>query len=840
MYRIVVVLLVSLLWLSVRLNGQEVLVSATNEPLNKVLTHLIDDYNASISFNDKALSVYKITLSGKYPSAEKAITALLTHLPLQYELQGDVLVIFPAKVPTREKRKWLISGRVSEQGTGELLPYSHVMINGVGMVTDLTGSFSYASETDSTFKVQVSYLGYFKFDSLVVGNARISVSLMPSSIGLSEVVIENKAVERAGQYGQKPGLIKLNHRIAGFLPGYGDNSVFNLLRLQPGILASGEQTNELIIWGSYEGQSKVVFDGMTIYGLKNFNDNISSFNPLMAKDIEINKGGYDVTLGDRVGGIVNVAGKLGNIRQASFEFVVNNMTINSLVEIPIAKKGSLILSFRHTYYDLFNPEDLNFLVNRNTDADSANDLDLTIRPDYKFRDINLKYSTRMGKNDDLFYVSFYAGSDNFGYHIDETYAHYQLLKETKEENSQSGAAIFYGKQWSERARTNFTVSYSALRSQFTNNLQLIFPQISQVNQVADKHTDNQLTEFSTKADNIFRINSTQSLETGVEIISNRVELKEDTFAVNYLNMQNNSPRLNLYAQDVISLGSWAILKPGLRLTYAHLPHKIFADPRISLSVKASEKWKINLAWGIYHQYIARSSVLDAGGNYKYLWAVCDSLKVPVLSAQHYVVGTSFHASGFTASLDAYYKNVNGLTRYIQSYVFHVQDVFTGKGRSYGVDVVLKHEFRQHAFWIAYSLSRTEELFTYFLDQQYRRAPQDQTHEIKLAGSLNFDPFFFSADYVYGSGFPDYLYERQVAAGASSVPTNYSRLDVSAVYKFLNRRLKGEVGISVLNVLNRENFKLENFEHIPAGQTSGINIYAEAIPFTPTLFLKLYL
>jgi hypothetical protein len=45
---------------------------------------------------------------------------------------------------------------------------------------------------------------------------------------------------------------------------------------------------------------------------------------------------------------------------------------------------------------------------------------------------------------------------------------------------------------------------------------------------------------------------------------------------------------------------------------------------------------------------------------------------------------------------------------------------------------------------------------------------------------------------------------------------------------------------VLNVLNRENFKLENFEHIPAGQTSGINIYAEAIPFTPTLFLKLYL
>ncbi|MBU2552956.1 MAG: TonB-dependent receptor, partial [Bacteroidetes bacterium] len=103
-----------------------------------------------------------------------------------------------------------------------------------------------------------------------------------------------------------------------------------------------------------------------------------------------------------------------------------------------------------------------------------------------------------------------------------------------------------------------------------------------------------------------------------------------------------------------------------------------------------------------------------------------------------------------------------------------------------------------------------------------------------------DPFFFSMDYVYGSGFPDYLYDRSPTSNSSQLPTNYSRLDMAAVYKFLNRRLQGEVGVSVLNVLNRENFKPENFERIPAGQTSSINLYAEAIPFTPTLFLKLYL
>jgi len=838
-YRIILVLIL-LSWISVQLRGQAVRVSAHDEPLNKVLTRLIQEYNASISFNDKALSAFQITLTGDYGSVQEAVARLIKKLPLQLELQDEVVVIFPAAEEVQVKRRRSISGKVYEQQTGEPLPYAHVLVNGRGLVTDLTGHFSYFSDTDSLFHTQVSHLGYYILDTVFTGDTKVEIPLVAASIGLSEVVIENRVVETAGQYGQKAGLIRLNHRIAGFLPGYGDNSVFNLLRLQPGILASGEQTNELIIWGSYEGQSKIVFDGFTIYGLKNFNDNISSFNPLMAKDIEIFKGGYDATRGDRVGGIVNVSGKMGNIRQVSFEFAINNMTINSLIEIPVAKKGSLILAFRHTYYDLYDPEDLNFLVVRNTDSDSTNDVDLTIQPDYKFRDINIKYTTRLGKNSDLFYVSFYGGSDKFSYQIDETYVHYQLLKETKEENSQSGAALFYGKQWSDRARTNFTFSYSSVRSQFTDDFRLIFPQISQENQVADKRTDNRLGESSLKADNIFTIGGRHSLQTGAEIITNKVELVEDTFAINYLDMQNNSPRLNLYAQDVISINRWAVFTPGLRLTLAGLTKKVYSDPRVSLSLLPGKNWTINLAWGIYHQYIARSSVVDSGGNYKYLWAVCDGVEVPVLSARHYVMGTSFHASGFTVGLDAYYKKVNGLTRYIQSAVYHVQDVFTGKGRSYGVDVLLKHDFRAHSFWVAYSLSRTEELFSYFLNGQYRRAPQDQTHEIKVAGSLNFDPFFFSMDYVYGSGFPDYLYDRSPTSNSSQLPINYSRLDVAAVYKFLNRRLQGEVGVSVLNVLNRENFKPENFERIPAGQTSSINLYAEAIPFTPTLFLKLYL
>jgi hypothetical protein len=130
----------------------------------------------------------------------------------------------------------------------------------------------------------------------------------------------------------------------------------------------------------------------------------------------------------------------------------------------------------------------------------------------------------------------------------------------------------------------------------------------------------------------------------------------------------------------------------------------------------------------------------------------------------------------------------------------------------------------------------EEHFDYQRNNASRRAPQDQRNELKLAALFNLDPFYISANYVFGSGFPAGIF---TLAGYQD-DYNYSRLDASFIYKFLDRKLKGEVGLSILNMLNTQNLKYENFEIIPAFQTSSINIYTEAIPFTPTLYLKLSL
>jgi hypothetical protein len=707
------------------------------------------------------------------------------------------------------------------------------MVNDQGMVTDLMGNFTYLSSADSAFSIRVSHLGYYIFDTLITSIADQKFYLTPSIVKLPEVEITNKLVERSTLIGDQPGMMKLNHQVADFLPGFGDNSVFNLLRLQPGILAAGEQTNELIIWGCYEGQSKVIFDGFTLYGLKNFNDNISAFNPLMAKDIEVFKGGYDARYGERVGGIVNITGKNGNTQRTSFSVEINNMTMNGMVEIPVAKKGSLVIALRHTYYELYNPTDLNPRDRGNGRNDSLNNVDVNIVPDYRFRDINLKYSTRIRERD-LFYISLYGGNDQFSYSIEETVKNNVIKKNTEEQNRQSGGAVFYGKNWKNGYSTNLSLNYSQLRSVFSDDLTLEKIQQQTSTLQKDLDAENVLRENTLQVDNRFPVHPNHTLEGGLVIKGNIIELAEDTFNIVQANIKEDARRITIYFQDRISIGKHIDLKAGLRLTQALNLQQLYLEPRLSVSVKLGEAFKINAAWGIYDQFITKSSVLDDLGNYRYIWTVCDHDDIPVLTSTHYILGTSYKKNDLTVSLEGYFKDVTGLTRYIRNTAINLEGIYQGYGRSYGMDVMIKKDYKGHSAWVAYSLGKTEEIFEYFKTDEYRRAPQDQRHEIKLAALANFDPFFISADYVFGSGFPS---SPAILADEEDNLT-YSRLDVAFIYKFLNRKVKGEIGLSVLNVLNTENIKYANYERVATTQTNSINIYAESIPITPALFLKI--
>ncbi len=816
--------------------SQEVDIHVHDVPLNQILIGLRDKYKLEFSFNDQLLSNYRLSINQIWDTPEDALRSILKELPLTYTKQGGVFLILP-KGKQFSIQNFHLSGQVAEAKSNEPLPFSQLYINNRILVSDLNGNFTYLSAGDSIFHVKVSHLGYFILDTVVIAGSHHKFNLTPSTIGLREIVIKNKFLDRSTHIGSRAGMINVNHQIAKYLPGSGDNSVFTLLRLMPGILASSEQSNGLIIWGSYEGHSQVLLDGFTIWGLKSFNDDIDAVNPLIAKEIEVLKGGYDASYGGRVGGIVNIAGKTGNMKKPSFSLNINNVTVNGMAEVPLWKNSSVIMSFRQTYYNLYKGKDIFPADNENqiiTPDKNKPKIDYTVLPDYFYRDANIRFTTRSQKGE-LFYLSLLTGQDRFRYSINPIYDINGLFNINAENNYQYGASALYGRHWKNGNITNFTTSWSMLETGLSK-IQSIQPKNNFFVQIANDQTYNSIAEYSGHVDNFIKLSQSHMLETGLGFVQNVVGLKADSSGVNRTNQQTQVGRLGGYLQDHISLPGAIEFKFGLRAEFPFNLQKIYLQPRLSASVKISDYIKFNAAWGVYNQFISKSSVVDNQGNYRYIWTSCNNQQIPVLMAVHSVVGSTYHNGDFTFSIEAYSKSTDGLTRFINEDQKYSDLIYKGKGRSYGLDFFVKKDFNGHSAWVSYTLSKTEEKFSYFSTNEFQPAPQDQRHELKLAVLFNVKPFNFSANYVFGSGFP---LNNGTIVHPVFINPDYNRIDVAVNFRFDIGKVAAETGLSLLNLFNSKNIRYSNFEKVPVDQSNTLNIYSQAVPFSPRLSLRLF-
>jgi hypothetical protein len=806
--------------------SQEVRLNFNDEPLNKILISIRDNYNIMLSFDDSQLSKYRLTIDKNFSSVPQAFDFLLKGLPLAYEVSQGVYIIYAMQAKKKPKN-YLITGRIFDRTNRETLPFSNILINNSGLSSDVKGYFSFTSPADSIFNVKISYLGYYILDTVVAAGTNYTFYLIPSVVALQEIVVKGSVIARTIITGSSPGISRLNHKIAYFLPGNGDNSVFNLLRLQPGILAAGEQSNDLIIWGSYEGQSQVIFDGFTLYGMKNFNDNISAINPFMAKDIKVLKGGYSSEYGERVGGIVDITGIDGNRVSPSAQLCINNMTLNGMVSVPFRKKSSLILAYRQTYYNLY--DDIKFTGSGAGRGRSSGRADYYVSPEYVFRDINVKFSGS-GKNSH-YYLSLYGGKDNFTYTFDRETQQRTLKLDYNEGNHQLGGAAYYGFSWKKKNTSNLILSYSALYSERENREESEGGMGRQVFYSLDEKYRAEVNEVSSRIDNNLNLSEKHTVNSGLGMIYYFTTLQENTYNDTIFGDNTHMPMPYLYIQDIITIFKKLALKPGIRVNYQATSQKLFFQPRFSAMYRFNDHFRINSAVGIYNQFAAKNMIMDQSGNYKFAWELCDDGNVPVLNSRHYTAGISFSKNDFTVSLEGYLKFTGGITRYLQT--GDGLQRYEGKAKSRGIDLFAKKEFKNQTLWISYTLSRTEEYFPYFLTDDYLPAMHNQQHEIKLAGLAKIRSFHFSANYVYGSGLPDPDKLPDIVDYVSP----YSRLDGAIIYKLSVRKLHLDAGVSMLNILNTENIKYSNLTRVPTEDTTTASIYAEAMPRTTTLFLN---
>lgn len=819
-YILKIIILLFICCIVFQLDAQEVKVDVKNQPLNKVFIELRDNYGIQFSFDDNLLSNCLVSDSGTYDSPAKAISNLIKNCKLDYEKTKGVFIIYEARDTDDVKRTkeiiYTYSGRITDQNNTEPLPFSNLQFHSTGMISDVNGNFSFRSK-DSLVLVHISHVGYYQLNTLLKPGINKNLKMNPTVIGLKEVVIDSEAKTYSTHIGEQSGMIKLNHQIASFLPGNNDNTIFNLLRLQPGVLAAAEQSNDYIIWGSYKGQNLVLFDGIPLFNVSSLNEEMGVINPLLVKDVEILKGGYNAHLSGRVSGAVNITGNSGNPNKFGFNLNINNQAASGLINIPIANTHALQLSYRQSYYNLLNWDKI--LNNKKDEEKDYYD------PDYSYRDINVKFSGRT-KNGDNFYLSLLGNSDDSDYLFSKEYNGSNTSLTNEIERQQLGGTFFFNKNWNRGGSTNTSVVYSSLNTNSFNSQEYSFED-SVSNKSGNLFIENSISELSVKTDHTFPTVKNHSIVTGLEYIYNTSGYQEDSSNISQKDVLEKANRISYYLKDYFTLTEIITIHPGIRLDFPLENLKPYFQPRINVTIKPTRNFNINLAWGMYNQFISENALVDNLGNYRYLWNICDNEVLSVLQGMHYLAGISYNDKGFIASVEGYYKITDDLSRFVQIDKDKQLIVSHGEGRSYGLDFYLKKEFKKHEFWLAYTISKTEELFDYFKTNEYQLAPQDQRHEVKGAVLLNFYPFFFSANYVYGSG---------LAFSSGSKDSDiqpYNRLDIAFMYRFNAGKLRMETGFSIINVLNIYNIRYNYYSVLPGGNT----VYLSGVPFTPSAFFN---
>ncbi len=821
-------------------------------PLDKVLIDLTKLYGVELSFDSELLSKHKVSINNKFESVDKLLNQLLYGLPLDWELTGGAYVIFPKEI---DKPKQVI-GKIIDSNSGEPLPFAYIEIDSVAVVSDEKGNFVVTPTDVSLNRVKASYLGFYKLDTLQNFKSNNQITLRPSMMMVDEVVVTSSIVERATQVGEKAGLITINQQIAGYLPGSGDNAIFSLLRVQPGVLASGEQSNELILWGSPEGTSRTYYDNIPLWGLSNFNDNISVINPFMVSLINLHRGGYGVDSPDAAGGVAEIRSKSGN-SDPSLSVLLNNETINSALELPVGKKSRILASFRQNYQNLFDSDNFKQVIKL-----QSSDKQVFAESDYNFLDCNLKY-TFNGDSGDLFYLSTIYGRDKLGYDINYqtemvgpheatanlSYLDHQsdkpnikpgisgptirdITQSANQRKEQLGVSTYYGKTWSRGITAAFITSYSQLRDKYILARDAENTNSGNVNSMR-VNANNNISDFATKFELRTKATISHNIKLGLEYNRNDLLLKEDNISENIVTITEHSDRTTLYAEDNYTPIKQLSITAGVRTTLDISNKKLYANPRISLKYQPNDKLRANVAWGLYNQYIVRTSVADDSGNYVYSWNLAGVNDIPTLQSQQIVTGVAYTPKNYIFTIDGYYKAFRNLTQYVTGERFN--SIYQGDSRTYGLDIYAKRDFKGgSSVWISYSLAKNKEHFDHFRSDEYLRSPQDQRHELKCAAIYRIGKFHLSATYVYGSGFPVYTN----IIDKKYTEDDYNRLDMSGVFTFKYKWVSGDIGISILNVTNTDNEKYNSFSRVPISQQNGISIESGSTPFTPLLYLKL--
>ncbi|MFA6126293.1 MAG: TonB-dependent receptor [Bacteroidales bacterium] len=760
----------------------------------------------------------------------------------------DINYVPPTVLPPGTYSDFTLRGKVKDAVSGETLPYAQIIIDGTlnGTASNVDGYFTLFRVPSDTSRLLVQFVGY---NSLLIRltpdriREELIVLLEPATTEIGEVTITGHQ-EELMRISNRSGLVSLAPSKIAELPSIGEKDIFRSFQLLPGISGSQESSSGLYIRGGTPDQNLILYDGFTVYHVDHLFGMFSAFNADAIKDVKLSKGGFESKYGGRLSSVMEITGKDGNENGFDIGGNVGLISANAFVEIPLFKKGSILLSGRRSFQSgLYNKIYDQFQTSTETTGPPVptgrqmNQFVGESTPSSYFYDLNGKI-TFHPTTEETFSLSFYHGQDVLDNSSDFNFSRGGMSMSGGRTDITDwgnwGTSLKWSRRWSNKWYTYLLGSFSNYFSERDMSSQNSF-QRSGEDQARNMGIleNNDLFDYSIKQATEWKLNKSNQVEFGLQgsfYQTNFLYTRNDTITIQ--DRKTTGILMAGYVQDKITLfGIWT-LTPGFRSSFYQPTRRFYHEPRLSSVLSISDKIKFTASWGIYYQFTNRIIRDDLESGSRDFWMLADGDIVPVSKSTHYIAGLSWENSKLLFGIDAFYKEMSGLTEYTLQYVPAYREInyneffYPGTGTSRGIELLAQKKTGAYNGWLSYTYQQVIYQFDLYGPNKFY-ASHDIPHEFKWVNTYKYRDWSFSAVWIYATGkpftaplgayqitLPDGSSRDYISIGDKNsyrLP-DYHRLDLAAHYSVkLGNMGVGVFGFSLFNAYNHKNVWYKQYE-----------------------------
>ena len=789
-----------------------------------------------------------------------------------------------------------IEGTV-QTSDGAVLPGATVRVFGTALTTTTDGDgryalvFTHASER----LIVVADLDNYRGDDAVVKidgplTTTIDFTLTPAFASDVVVIADVPTLNTADDISR----ITLAPAQVAVLPSLGERDIFRAFQLLPGVSGSQETSSGLYVRGGTPDQNRIEYDGFRVYEVDHLFGYFSAFNMDAIEDVELSKGGFEARHGGVLSSVMQITGKSGRLDRVAGSVGASLLSFNGTVETPLFNNtGSALLAVRRSfqgplYNRILNLFDNNAAVGPGQAVGQRGGgggrgggfATFDTQPSSNFYDINGKVLLNPSPHDTMF-LSLYRGNDNLDNSrslelpeglldrllergIDPADRGLDLNSSFDitdvRDSGNIGVGFVWSRQWNSRVQSDVSLGYSRFNDVRDRSARVG----SNSNPTAE---DNRVEDLTFKASVPITLGVGHTLEGGIEVTSNDIAYgfqsggigqagRESPLAA-VLNQSTQGRLTALFLQDRWLLGSRLLVVPGVRLTRFDQTSASYTEPRLAATYFVTDRFKLKAAAGRYRQFTNRITREDVLQGDREFWSLANGTTVPVAQATHLIGGGAYERGSLLIDVEVFTKDLSDLTQFAPRFVTASDEIdyddffYHGEGTVRGGEVLVQKRTGRHTGWVAYTLSKVEELFP-GLEPDPFPATHDQRHEVKIVSIFEVGKWHVSETFIYASGKP---YTEpvglepvelpfggtidRVVAGAkngSRLP-DYHRLDLALNREVpLGARGMGILSLTLFNAYDRQNIWYKEF-NVVEGEIVENNIQLMGLTFNASFGVK---